>query len=237
MTIKTLITGADRGMGYELALELGQNGQHIYVGSRNLERGQAAVAKLAAVGVSTQAVQLDVTDHDSIVAARTEVGSSLDILINNAGIAVDNESKPSELPLAAIRQDFDVNYFGMIDVTQVFLPLLQAAPAGRIINISSAVGSLTLASDLSTSIHKLQASGYQASKAAVNMFTVKLAAEFEGTPLTVNAVNPGWVNTSFGGGGGQRTVQVGVARTVALATAEKLTDSGTFSDIDGIVPW
>ena len=237
MTIKTLITGADRGMGYELALELGLKGQYIYVGSRNLDRGQAAVAKLEAAGVQAQAVQLDVTNHESIVAGKANITTSLDILINNAGIAVDHETKPSELSLDAIRQDFNVNYFGLIDVTQDFLPLLKAAPAGRIINISSAVGSLTLASDASTSIHKLQASGYQASKSAVNMFTVKLAAELEGTPVTVNAVNPGWVDTSFGGGGGNRTVQVGVARTVELATSDVLTESGTFSDIDGIVPW
>ncbi|AYM01502.1 SDR family NAD(P)-dependent oxidoreductase [Levilactobacillus yiduensis] len=234
---KTLITGADRGMGYELALELGLKGQYIYVGSRNLARGQAAVTQLEAAGVQAQAVQLDVTDHESIVAAKTRINANLDILINNAGIAVDHETKPSELSLDAIRQDFNVNYFGLIDVTQVFLPLLKTAPAGRIINVSSAVGSLTLASDANTSIHSLQASGYQASKAAVNMFTVKLAAELEGTSVTVNAVNPGWVDTSFGGGGGNRTVQVGVARTVALASADVLTDSGTFSDIDGIVPW
>lgn len=237
MATKTLITGADRGMGYELALELGLRGQQIYVGSRNLARGQAAVAQLKAAGVEAEAVQLDVTDHESIVAAKSKLGTQLDILINNAGIAVDHDTKPSEVSLDAIRQDFDVNYFGMMDVTQVCLPLIKAAQAGRIINISSAVGSLTLASDPSTSIHRLQASGYQASKAAVNMFTIKLAAELEDTPITVNAVNPGWVDTSFGGGGGNRTVQVGVARTVELATATTLTDSGTFSDIDGIVPW
>ena len=237
MTIKTLITGADRGMGYELALEIGLKGQYIYVGSRNLARGQDAVTRLKAAGVQAKAVQLDVTDHESIVAAKSKLNPQLDILINNAGVAVDHDTKPSEVSINAIRQDFDVNYFGMMDVTQVFLPLLKAAPAGRIINISSAVGSLALASDPDTSIHKLQASGYQASKAAVNMFTIKLAAEFEGTPLTVNAVNPGWVDTSFGGGGGNRTVQVGVARTVALATATTLIDSGTFSDIDGVVPW
>lgn len=237
MTINTLITGADRGMGYELALELGQKGQHIYVGSRNLARGQTAVAQLKDAGVQAQAIQIDVTDHDSIVVAKKEIAPNLDILINNAGIAVDQERQPSKLPISAIRQDFDVNYFGLIDVTQVFLPLLKAAPAGRIINISSAVGSLTHASDESTSIHRLQASGYQASKSAVNMFTIKLAAELEKTSVTVNAVNPGWVNTSFGGGGGKRSVQLGVARTVALATTANLTDSGTFSDIDGVVPW
>lgn len=237
MTIKTLITGADRGMGYELALELGLKGQYIYVASRDLARGEAAVDQLKATGVQAEAVQLDVTDHDSIVAAKSTINDHLDILINNAGIAVDHDTKPSEVSIDAIRQDFDVNYFGMMDVTQVFLPLLKAAPTGRIINISSAVGSLTLASDPTTSIYKLQASGYQASKAAVNMFTIKLAAEFEGTSLTVNAVNPGWVDTSFGGGGGNRTVQVGVARTVELATVTTLTDSGTFSDIDGQVPW
>lgn len=237
MTIKTLITGADRGMGYELALELGLKGQYIYVGSRSLDRGKTTVDQLKAVGVQAEAVQLDVTDHDSIVTAKSTINDYLDILINNAGVAVDHDTKPSEVSINAIRQDFDVNYFGMMAVTQVFLPLLKAAPAGRIINISSTVGSLTLASDPTTSIHKLQASGYQASKAAVNMFTIKLAAEFEGTSLTVNAVNPGWVDTSFGGGGGNRTVQIGVARTVELATMPTLTDSGTFSDIDGRVPW
>lgn len=243
----TLITGADRGMGFELARQLGLAGQHILVGARKQNLGTQAVDQLTALGITATLIMIDVTDETSINEAMTMVKNNfghLDILINNAGIALDSGYKTSELPLTIIRQDFDVNFFGLIAVTQAFMPLLKIAPSAKIINISSAVGSLTLASDPTTSIYQHNAMGYQASKAAVNMFTIDLANELSDSSVTVNAVNPGWVDTTFGGGGGHKTVAEGVARTVTMALAPTNTVNGIFADSDGtysnsegIVPW
>lgn len=236
----TLITGADRGMGFELALELGHLGQHILVAARNADKGNAAVTQLRAQGIEADLLELDVTDEKSIHRAATTVTQQfghLDVLINNAGIALDNYEKPSTLPIDIIRKDFDVNFFGLVMVTQAFIPLLRQAPFAKILNISSTVGSLTLASDPTTSIYQHSAMGYQASKTAVNMFTVDLANELKTTNVTVNAINPGWVETTFAGGGGNKTVQEGVARTVALASSPDNTINGTFSDVNGSVPW
>nr|WP_156319381.1 SDR family oxidoreductase [Secundilactobacillus paracollinoides] len=238
LTKITLVTGADRGMGLEIVKELAAAGQHVLLGTRNIARGQAAITQLGAANVDP--IQLDVADDNSVQAAATQIKDQcgrLDCLINNAGIALDNYEAPSTIPVATIRKDFDVNFFGLITVTQAMLPLLKLAPSAKIINVSSAVGSLTLASDATTSIYQHSAVGYQASKTAVNMFTVDLANELSDTTVTVNAVNPGWVDTSFAGGGGDKTVQEGVARTVELALLATNDITGTFSDTQGIVPW
>lgn len=237
----TLITGANKGMGFELALELGKAGQFILLGARNKQLGQEAIKKLQSNGIEADLVLIDVTNEESIKAATKYIEQKyghIDILINNAGIALDNHEKPSKIKLDIVRKDFDVNFFGLISVTQNIIPLMRKAKTAKIINISSEVGSLTLSSD--PSVHRHTAVGYQASKAAVNMFTVDLANELSDTNITVNAVNPGWVDTTFAGGGGQsgqKTVQQGVARTVEIATDESNEVSGTFSDTKGIVPW
>lgn len=236
----TLITGANRGMGFELAKELGLKGQHVLVGSRRFDDGAQAVASLEKLGITAEVLVIDVANSESIKQAAASVASQhgyLDILINNAGIALDNYEKPSMLAVETIRKDFDVNFFGLIEVTQAMLPLLKKSNAAKILNISSAVGSLTKASDPTTSIYQHSAVGYQASKTAVNMFTVDLANELSGSSVTVNAVNPGWVATTFAGGGGDKSAAEGVARTVELATSADNTINGTFSDMDGIVPW
>jgi len=236
----TLITGGNKGMGFEMARELGHAGQYILIGARNENLGTEAVSKLIAEGIECETIQIDVTDSNSIQKSAKYIKNKfghLDILINNAGIALDNYQKPSTLSLEIIRKDFDVNFFGLIDITQNMIPLLRQAVSAKIINISSAVGSLTMASDSTTSIYQHSAVGYQSSKTAVNMFTVDLANELKTTNVTVNAVNPGWVNTTFAGGGGDKSVQEGIARTIELATAATNAINGTFSDINGIVPW
>ncbi|GEP19765.1 SDR family NAD(P)-dependent oxidoreductase [Pediococcus argentinicus] len=238
--IITLITGANKGMGFELSLELGQAGQHILVGARNEEAGLEAVDKLRAKNIKADLVLIDVANTVSVATAQQHIKERfgyLNILINNAGIALDNYAKPSKISLDAVRGDFEVNFFGTMSVTQTMLPLLHNADFGKVINISSGVGSLTLASDPTTSVYQHSAVGYQASKTALNMFTVDLANELKDTNVTVNAVNPGWVNTPSPVGGGNLTVQQGVARTVEIATNPTNDLNGTFSDINGILPW
>lgn len=236
----TLITGANKGMGFELARELGKSGQYILIGARNEELGNDAVRKLVAEGIECEIVRIDVTNSETIEKSFEYINDKfgyLDILINNAGIALDNYEKPSTISVDIIRKDFDVNFFGLIETTQKMIPLLKKSPSAKIINISSAVGSLTMASDPTTSIYQHSAVGYQASKTSVNMFTVDLANELKTTNITVNAVNPGWVNTTFAGGGGNKSVEEGIARTVELATLSSNDINGTFSDVNGIVPW
>lgn len=236
----TLITGATRGMGYELAKQLGMAGQHVLIGGRNDEKGRAIVDSLRSMDIESNFIELDVTKSATITNAVKYINDNfgrLDILINNAGIALDNYEKPSKIGIDIIRKDFDVNYFGAIDVTQQFLPLLGKSKSAKIINISSAVGSLTLASDPTTSIYQHSAVGYQSSKAALNMFTVDLANELTHTHISVNAVNPGWVATTFAGGGGDKSVQEGIQRTLELALSAENNITGTFSDTNGIVPW
>ncbi|PWG00398.1 SDR family NAD(P)-dependent oxidoreductase [Levilactobacillus bambusae] len=245
----TLITGANRGMGYELAKALGQAGQHVLVGSRRFDKGQAAVQQLQEEGITADAIQLDATDHDSITRAVQRVSDEfgyLTILINNAGAAFDSHHAPSDLPLNIIRQDFDLNLFGLIDVTQQFLPLLKKSPSAKIINISSMMGSITAALDPNSAVYRASAAGYQASKSAVNMYSVQLAKELQrdNLPITVNLIDPGMVATHFGGVTpeqakqmGAQPLEVGIARTVELATSSDNNTSATFSNVNGPVGW
>lgn len=245
--IFTLITGADKGIGFETAKELGKKGHYIFLGSRDLARGKAAVQKLISMEIAAEVVQLDVTKHASLVDARTQIlrkTACLNILINNAGVAFDGHREPSDLPLQVIREDFEVNFFGNVDTTQVFLPLLRNAEWGKIINLSSDMGSLTLAADPHAPHYKASALGYQASKAAVNFATICFSKELAASGITVNSVNPGWTATEFGGRPkdaaklpGMPDVSQGAARIVALASSGDQKTTGTFSDQSGELPW
>jgi len=245
----TLITGANRGMGLELAKELGAAGQTVIIGSRNLSNGQSAAQALAAQGADADAVQLDITDTQSIeqaVTAITDKYGYLSILINNAGASFDKFQAPSELDMDAMHQEFDLNFFGTVNVTQHFIPLLQKSPQAKIINISTGLASMADALDPQSLAYNFSSMGYQASKAALNMFTIQLAKEFQKNqlPITVNAVDPGWIATEFGGtsaessrANGAQPVEAGVARTVALATASDNNVTATFSNTQGTVNW
>lgn len=246
----TLITGANRGMGFELAKEIGEFGHHILVGARSSESGNEATEKLRELGIKADFVQLDVTDKASIEQAAKKIEQNygyLSVLINNAGIALDNFEQPSTMKTEIMRKDFDVNFFGTVDTTQAMLPLLKKSRQAKIINMSSIMGSLGAATDPNSRVYNASAVGYQASKAALNMFTIRLARELEGledSKITVNAVSPGMVATEFGGGDpeaakkmGAKSVEEGVKRLVELATDEHSTTNITFSDTDGIVPW
>ncbi|KRO15155.1 SDR family oxidoreductase [Lacticaseibacillus saniviri] len=248
-TTISLVTGANRGMGLEIVKELATAGQTVLLGSRDLNKGQEAAQKLAAEGLAVEAIQLDITDTDAITRAVDFVSNKygrLDVLINNAGASFDKFQDPSILKLDVIRREFELNVFGTIDMTQQFIPLLKKSPNAKIINISSMMGSLTEALNPQSSVYNASSMGYQATKSALNMFTVQLAKEFQrkDIPITVNAIDPGLVATEFGGTSadsaleyGAQPVEVGVARTVELVTSPDNDITATFSNTHGEVNW
>ena len=216
-----LVTGANKGIGLEVAKLLAQHGFFVYLGSRKLESGQAAVNQLNALGLSNlAAVQLDVTNPDSIQAARAAIGektSGLDVLVNNAGISGGMSQAALQATLAQFREVFETNVFGVAGVTQAFLALMAAAPQPRIVNVSSAMASLTLYADFDNENFAYRFPVYQASKTALNMYTLNLAYELRDTPFKVNAVCPGYTKTDFTGHQGTSTVEEAGARIVKYA--------------------
>ncbi len=227
-----LITGANKGIGLETARQLGRQGITVLLGSRDAGRGAAAVADLAKDGVSASVLPLEVIDAPSIAAAAARVAQEhgrLDILINNAGILdYAAETGPESTTLATYRRVFETNFFGLIAVTQAFLPLLKKSPAGRIVNLTSILGSLAEHSDRNSPIFQARYTAYDTSKAAVNLYTVELALALAGTPIKVNAAHPGWVKTDLGGEQAPLGVVEGARTTVALATLGAEGPSGGF---------
>ena len=224
------------------------HGFTVLVGSRNLERGEAAAKE---VGPDARAIQLDVTDENSIVAAakriRSELGR-LDVLVNNAAIAhtrrlpgmsVEEYSKstrPSVVSLDELRAVFETNVFGVVAVTQAMLPLLRQAPAARIVNVSSGVGSLTRNSDPAYPWRSIFGPVYPASKTALNAMTLAMAIE-ESTGIKVNAACPGFTKTNLNNYAGTQTVEEGASEPVRLALLGPDGPTGTFSNKDGPLPW
>jgi NAD(P)-dependent dehydrogenase (short-subunit alcohol dehydrogenase family) len=206
-----LVTGANKGIGLEVAKLLAQQGFFVYLGSRNLASGQAAVEQLRATGLTAlEAVQLDVTKPDSIRAARVAIGEStsvLDVLVNNAGISGELPQSSLHAPLEQFQQVFATNVFGVAGVTQAFFDLLSASSQPRIVNVSTAMASLTLNADFESTAFAFRVPVYQASKAALNMYTLNLAHELRETPFKINAVCPGYTQTDFTGHQGTSTVE------------------------------
>jgi NAD(P)-dependent dehydrogenase (short-subunit alcohol dehydrogenase family) len=226
-----LITGANKGIGYEIARQLGKQGYLILVGSRDKKRGQAATDRLKAEGIDAHLQLLDVTHDPSHVRTRDFIENEygrLDVLVNNAGAAHDKVLKPSEIPIDTVREVFEPNFFGVIAVTQVLLPLLRKSDAGRIVNLSSSLGSLTTLADPTSFDGQFRLLGYGASKAALNMFTVQLAHELRDTPIKVNSVHPGWIKTDMGGPEAPGTVEQGADTAVWLATLPSDGPTGGF---------
>lgn len=243
-----LVTGANKGIGLQIAKDLVSHGLTVLIGSRNLENGQKAAAS---IGEKAHAIQLDVTDQASITAAaeriRKEFGR-LDVLINNAGIVGDfpvgtsfedrlKFNKPSEAPLSYIRSVYETNVFGVIAVTQAMLPLLKESPAGRIVNVGSSSGSLTLNANPAFEYRSVFGSAYSPSKAALNATTIAFAIELEKTNIKVNVVCPGFVATDLNDHRGFRTVEQGAKQAVKMALIGPDGPTGTFTDEDGTVPW
>lgn len=235
-----LVTGANKGIGFEVARQLAGADCTVLLGARNRELGEAAAAALRAEDLDVRYLAIDLTDHATIAAAAETVAADfgrLDILVNNAGIADPADGPPSKASLEAIERIFQVNFFGTIAVTQAMLPLLRKSTAGRLVNVSSGLGSLTQNSDPASPYYHVKVLGYNASKAALNMLTVQLAYELRDTPMKVNAADPGYTATDLNGHSGPQTVPEGSAETVRLALLPDDGPTGTYSDSKGIVPW
>ncbi len=233
-----LVTGANKGIGKEIARQLGAQGMTALIGARDEGRGQEAATELKQQGIQAQAVRLDVTSEDSIREAASTIERDfgrLDVLVNNAGIALDG-GPASGLDLDTLRRTYETNVFGVVSVTQGLLPLLRQSDAGRIVNMSSTLGSLALNSDPNWASANVKMLAYNSSKAALNMITVIFAAELKGTPIKVNAVCPGAVETDLNPYG-TRTVAQGAAVPVRLATLPADGPTGGYFDEDGPVPW
>ena len=216
-----LVTGANKGIGLEVAKLLAQHGFFVYIGSRNLESGEAAVQQLKASGLtSLEAIQLDVTSPDSIGAARAAIGAKtpvLDVLINNAGISGGMSQSALHATLDQFRAVFETNVFGVAGVTQAFIDLLKQSPQPRIVNVSTAMASLTQYADLDNENFAYRFPVYQSSKTALNMYTINLAYELRDTTFKVNAVCPGYTKTDFTGHQGTSTVEEAGQRIVKYA--------------------
>jgi NAD(P)-dependent dehydrogenase (short-subunit alcohol dehydrogenase family) len=235
-----LVTGANKGIGLEIARQLAQAGVTVFIGARDAGRASAAVAGLANAGLSVRSVALDLNDHASIAAAaetiRTEHGW-LDILVNNAGIVDAEDGPPTTGAPEAARRIMDTNFVGTLAVTQAMLPLLRQSPAARIVNLSSSLGSLELNGDPTSPYYSARLIGYNASKAALNMLTVQLAQELRDTPHVINSVSPGYVKTDLTGHTGFMTAEEGAKLPVAYALLGDDAVSGRFVEASGETPW
>lgn len=241
MTRLALITGANKGIGLETAVSLSQLGFHVLLGARDAKAGAAAAASLRQQALQADALLLDVACEASIARAAAEVAAKhqcLDVLINNAGVLLDDHAlPPSAQSLAVWRRTFEINFFGTIAVTQAFLPLLRAAPAARIVNLSSRLASLSLHSDPASPIYHSKDAAYNASKTAVNAWTVSLAYELRETRIKVNAAHPGHVKTDMGGPDAPVALVDGARTSVALATLGPDGPSGSFIHLGEVLPW
>ncbi|MFI7063807.1 SDR family oxidoreductase [Kribbella sp. NPDC050124] len=228
-----LVSGGNKGIGFEVARQLGQLDYRVVIACRDEERGRVAADKLRSEDVEASYVVLDVSNPDSIATAVHKLGR-LDVLINNAGIA-PAEGPPSEVPLDVLRQTYETNVFGLVAVTQAVLPLLRKADAGRIVNLSSGAGSLTVVSrpDWRPEWNGL---AYNTSKSAVNAVTVAFATELRDTPIKVNAVNPGYTKTDMSPGA-NRPAADGAAVVVHYAVLPANGPTGGFFDENGPIPW
>jgi len=230
---RALVTGANKGIGFEIAKGLRSEGVHVIIGARDRRRG-ADAARALDVGF----VQLDITDDESVVRATAEVqsrGDTLDILVNNAGILLELEHRePALVPIEIVKRTYDTNVFGAIRVTNAFLPLLRRAPAARIVNVSSKLASLSRALDTASHLTFL---AYNSSKTALNAVTLQYALALRGTPIKINAVDPGHSATDINGRMGNRSPAEAARLPVRLSLLPDDGPTGAFISNDGEVPW
>ncbi|MBD0417052.1 SDR family oxidoreductase [Oryzicola mucosus] len=232
-----LVTGGNKGIGLEIVRQLAQSGITVFLGARNLARGQQAIAS---TGLEAEAIEIDLNDEQTITAAAQIIGARhgrLDILVNNAGIVDAEDGPPSVATIGAARRLMETNFIGTLAVTQAMLPLLRLSPAGRIVNLATTLGSLAINGDPSSPYYEARLIGYNASKAALNMLTVQLAAELKGTGIAVNSVAPGYVKTDLTGNNGFMTAEEGARLPVEYALLGNDAVSGRFVQPAGEAPW
>jgi NAD(P)-dependent dehydrogenase (short-subunit alcohol dehydrogenase family) len=241
-----LITGANKSIGFEVARQLAQKGLFVYLGSRNLENGLEAIKKLKAEGLdNAEAIQIDVTNSESVKAARVEIGKKtevLDILINNAGISGGLPQTATGAGIDTFKEVFETNLYGVVRVTQAFMDLLQKSPGPRIVNVSSSMASLTLNSDPTWQYYHHKGAAYLPSKTALNMYTLNLAYELRDKPFKVNMVDPGFIKTDFNNHHGTGTVEEAGARIIKYALIDKDGPTGKYFSEEynpetGEIPW
>lgn len=237
-----LVTGANKGLGYEIAAGLGARGYRVAVGARDRARGEAAVKTLLAAGVDAFAVPLDVTSDRSVTEAAELIerrGGRLDALVNNAGISGETgpgwAQDPTTLDLDVVREVVETNVYGVIRVTNAMLRFVRRSPSPRIVNISSSVGSVTWQADPAIEVGPIMAA-YSPTKSYLNAVTVHYARQFAGTGILINAACPGLVATDFTGGRG-RPPREAAATAIRLATLPDGGPTGSFRNDDGVIPW
>jgi NAD(P)-dependent dehydrogenase (short-subunit alcohol dehydrogenase family) len=224
-----LVTGANKGIGKEIARQLGAAGFTVLAGSRDLARGEAAAKELVAEGYEVEAVQREVTDERSVRAAADRIDAEygrLDVLVNNAAIIPAGDDAVSRVARDVLRDAFETNVIGLVGATQAMLPLLRKAERARVVNLSTSLASFELVGDPQSPMSTILTLGYNASKAAVNMVTVMLANELRGIGILVNAADPGNCATDMGGWDAPRTPQQGAAVAVRLATVMSAISKG-----------
>ncbi len=243
------ITGANKGIGLETARGLGKLGITVVMASRDEAKGRAAAEMLKSQGVKTvEAMRFDVVrpeDHQEVARHLETRYGKLDILVNNAGVQLEDAdfgapggfNTTSQVTPEALRGTFETNFFAVVALTQALLPLLRKAPAGRIVNLSSVLGSLTLHSDPTSPIYNKKSFAYDASKTALNAFTVHLAQELHATKIKVNSAHPGWVKTDMGGAAAPMEVSEGGKTSVQLATLPDDGPTGGYFHLGQPLPW
>ena len=230
-----LVTGANKGLGLEIARQLAHKGMTVVVGARDEEKAKTAADKLKGEGLDVHPVKLDVTSAEDIGKLPQffqERFGQLDVLVNNAGVTYDFED---DITADTLRRTYETNVIGPFAITKALLPLLKASPAGRIVNQSSMLGSLTLMSKGQGG--EFMKPGYTTSKAALNMLTVITAQELKGTKVKVNAAHPGWVQTDLGGKNAPLSVEEGAKTAVELATLDENGPTGAFLHKGKPMPW
>jgi NAD(P)-dependent dehydrogenase (short-subunit alcohol dehydrogenase family) len=234
-----LITGANKGIGFEVARLLAAAGWTVLVGARNESMGREAVTRLQADGLNADFIHIDLNDRESVKkaaqAALARFGK-LNLLVNNAGIAPAGDGPPSTVDIGAMESAMRTNYIGTVAVTQAMLPLLKRAVKAQIINVSSELGSISQQTDTTWKFSPVKVLAYCASKAALNMFTVQLAYEFRDGSIAVNSINPGYTATDLNGNSGPQTVSEGAAEIVRVALLDAPV-SGQFLETAGQIPW
>lgn len=234
-----LVTGANKGIGFEVARAIAKAGYTVLLGARNPTSGREAEAILTGEHLDVRFVELDVTRMESISSAAARIGADfgkLDVLVNNAGIADPQDGPPSRANVDAIERVLRTNFLGAVAMAQAVLPLLRKSDAGRIVNVSSDLGSITRHGDPTWKYAQVKVLGYCASKAALNMFTVQLAFELNAQGITVNSVNPGFTATDLNAHRGQQTVEEGAAEIVRVALQEH-GPTGKFLETGGELVW